>query len=60
MFTSLLFFAALSFAQDESVFSGPQPGEKLTPFKIVGTTGKDTDKEINVLEEAGDNPAVVE
>ena len=33
--------------QDEPVFSGPQPGEKLVPFVVTGALGKDADQKID-------------
>ncbi len=37
----LLCFAPLSLPADDSVFSGPQPGEKTTPFQVLDLTGDD-------------------
>ncbi|GIW81662.1 MAG: hypothetical protein KatS3mg105_3469 [Gemmatales bacterium] len=44
---------------DEPVFSGPQPGEKMTPFKVVGAYGPMAGKEFTVLENASDSPVLL-
>ena len=57
---SLILLASMFLpAQDEQIFSGPQPGEKLTPFTITGATGDDAGKELNVVNQAGDKPLVI-
>jgi hypothetical protein len=33
---------------DDPVFSGPQPGEKLTPFRVLGFAGPDAGKEVEL------------
>src|SRR5262245_3620184 len=35
-------------AADEPVFSGPQVGEKITPFKVLGVLGPQAGKEFEV------------
>jgi hypothetical protein len=45
--------------QDEKVFSGPQPGEKLTPFKVLGVFGPQAGKEFELAPPAKDGPAVI-
>lgn len=45
--------------QDEKVFSGPQPGEKLTPFKALGVFGPQAGKEFEFAPPAKDGPAVL-
>lgn len=43
-------FACTSAARaDEPVFSGPQPGEKLSPFKVLDFSGPDAGKEVELL-----------
>lgn len=44
----------------DAVFSGPQPGEKITPFKVVEITGANADKEREVItENTGGATAIV-
>lgn len=45
--------------QDEPVFSGPQPGEKLVPFVATGVLGKDADQKIDVVTESDTKPCVL-
>ena len=40
-----------SLIQDEPVFSGPQPGEKLVPFVATGVLGKDADQKLDIVTE---------
>lgn len=49
----------VSLTADESVFSGPQPGEKLLPFVMTGVLGDDADKKIDVVDEKATNPCVL-
>jgi hypothetical protein len=44
-----LLWICLCALADEPVFSGPQPGEKLTPFKVLGSTGPDAGKEVELI-----------
>lgn len=50
--------AASARAEDpaDNVFSGPQPGEKLTPFKARGLTGDLAGKEFDLVETAKGKP----
>jgi len=45
--------------QDEPVFSGPQPGERLVPFVATGVLGKDADQKIDVVTESDTTPCVL-
>ncbi|MEJ7594091.1 MAG: hypothetical protein WKF77_21335 [Planctomycetaceae bacterium] len=45
--------------QDEPVFSGPQPGERLVPFVVTGVLGKDADQKIDVVTESDTKPCVL-
>ena len=36
-------------AVQEAVYSGPQPGEKVTPFKVLPVTGKQAGKEVEIV-----------
>lgn len=40
---------SVSLAQEEKVFSGPQPGEKISTFKVLAFSGKNAGKEITVI-----------
>ncbi len=44
--------AAAGAQQQDAVFSGPQVGEKVTPFKVLGIRGPDMGKELRLLEGA--------
>jgi hypothetical protein len=45
--------------QDEPVFSGPQPGEKLVPFVATGVLGKDADQKLDIVSETDTKPCVL-
>ena len=44
---------------DDPVFSGPQVGEKLVPFKVKGVLGDLKDKELDFVTDAGGKPIVI-
>jgi hypothetical protein len=47
---ALVFFLGTAAASgDDRVFSGPQPGEKLTPFTVLGFAGPHAGKEVELL-----------
>ena len=46
-------------AAQEKLFSGPQPGEKLTPFRVFDTTGPNRGKEVDYVTQFGGAPTVV-
>lgn len=50
---------ALFLAADEPVFSGPQPGEKLTPFKVLGHSGPNAGKEVQLLADSKGGPTLL-
>jgi hypothetical protein len=56
---ALLFAASNAVAGDDKLFSGPQPGEKLTPFKVQGFSGPDSGKELRLPDPAGDAPTLL-
>lgn len=61
-FVPLLVFAALASnarADDEKIFSGPQLGEKLKPFKVVGVYGDLEGKEMDFVEKADGKPVIL-
>jgi hypothetical protein len=45
-------------AQDR-VFSGPQPGEKITPFRVLDVTGPNAGKELDYVSQFGGTPTVL-
>lgn len=54
-----LLFALLLGAADEPVFSGPQAGEKLPGFKIVGVWDDQDGKERDAIKDADGKPVLV-
>jgi len=46
-------------AADDPVLSGPQPGEKLTPFKVLLATGPRQGKEADLVPEFAGAPTVL-
>lgn len=58
--TAFGFFAltAIVLAQDP-VFSGPQAGEPVKPFKVLAITGPNAGKEVQALEGAGSKPQAI-
>ncbi|MFN3651577.1 MAG: hypothetical protein ACK47B_18530 [Armatimonadota bacterium] len=44
---------------DDPIFSGPQPGEKLTPVRALAVTGPEAGKEIDPVSAAGGAPTVL-
>ena len=49
----------VSLSADESVFSGPQTGEKLLPFVMIGVLGDEADRKIAVVDEKASKPCVL-
>ena len=57
LITGLLLSTATACAgEDPPVFSGPQPGEKVTPFKVLGVYDDQKGKEFDFVSQAGDKP----
>jgi hypothetical protein len=56
-----LFALALAgpLAAQETVFSGPQPGEKLNPFKVRGVLDPDAGKDLDFVAAARGKPVVL-
>ena len=48
-----------SISVSERVFSGPQIGEKIAPFKIRGVFGDDAGKDIDLIARAGGKPMML-
>jgi hypothetical protein len=58
--TVIVAFALGGFGPDnQQVFSGPQPGEKLTPFKVFAVTGASSGKQTELLAEPKDTPRLL-
>lgn len=55
----LLLSAATTHAADEPVFSGPQAGEKLTPFKVLIATGARMGQETDLVGEFAGAPTIL-
>jgi hypothetical protein len=60
-FALLSFVVATALAQEEkpAEFSGPQKGEKLTPFTIKGLLGDEAGKELDLVKAAAGKPVVI-
>lgn len=56
--SALLFAAQAAFAADP-IFSGPQPGEKATPFKVIALSGDTTGQERDPVTDARDRPTAI-
>jgi hypothetical protein len=56
----LLFIISIpsGFAQ-KSPFSGPQPGERIEPFKVLVVNGPEAGKEVDYLSDYGDAPVLL-
>lgn len=46
-------------AAQERVFSGPQPGEKTTPFRVLDLSGPQKDREVDYVTEFKGAPTVI-
>ena len=46
-------------AEGKTLFSGPQPGEKIPPFKVTGLVGNSDGKQIDPTSLAGGKPQVL-
>ena len=56
----LLFFSAPLAAEEAAKeFSGPQVGEKITPFKVKGVLDEQAGKDIDLVEAAGGKPLLL-
>ena len=59
MLPVLTILCALTLWADDPVFSGPQPGEKLTPFKVLGHSGPHAGKEVELLARSKGEPTLL-
>ena len=58
--SSLLPLLCVLFLQaDDRIFSGPQPGEKLIPFKVLGHAGPHAGKETQLLADSKGEPTLL-
>ena len=55
----VIVFTLLAQQSAEPVFSGPQPGEKLTPFKVRGVYDDQAGKELDLVAQAGGKPLLL-
>jgi hypothetical protein len=55
----LILVAPLAAQESAKEFSGPQVGEKVTPFKIRGVADDQAGKEIDLVEAAGGKPLLL-
>ena len=55
----LLISSTMGWAADEEVFSGPQVGEKLVGFKVLGAYDDLAGKEVDFVTAAGDKPIML-
>ena len=56
---TLCLAASAARAADDPVFSGPQPGEKLTPFKVFVASGSRKGSDISPIAEFAGAPTVI-
>lgn len=49
----------MAVAQDEPVYSGPQPGEAVAAFPLTGVFGDQADQNIDLVGQAGDGPLLL-
>lgn len=57
--TLLFSLAGVVFSAEESVFSGPQPGEKLPPLPVVMAYGSQKGKQVDFVAAAGRKPSLL-
>ena len=55
----LTFAASLIAQEKQAVFSGPQAGETVAGFKVVGVYDDQAGKTFDPLEKAGDDPLLL-
>jgi hypothetical protein len=56
---SLTLIGSIPAQSDDPVYSGPQPGEKLAPFKVLGFTGPQAGKQFDLIEQLGAAPTLL-
>lgn len=55
----IILFTLQAAGAEDQVFSGPQPGEKLLPFKLTGVRGELKEKEFDFIKLAEGKPVVL-
>ena len=55
----LLAFVPVSFSAQKALFSGPQPGERIEPFKVLAVNGPDAGKEVDYVTSYGQAPMLL-
>jgi hypothetical protein len=58
-FLTAVIMASLQAVAQEQLFSGPQVGEKLSPFKVLGTFDEEAGKQMDFVGQAGSKPIVL-
>lgn len=58
-FALSLAFVSVAVAGDEPVFSGPQAGEKITPFTVTGVYDEQAGKELDFVKDAAGKPTML-
>jgi hypothetical protein len=53
------FAPAILLGQEPQEFSGPQPGERVTPFKMRAAVGNDAGQELDLVKDAAGKPLVI-
>ncbi|HYV37543.1 MAG TPA: hypothetical protein VE988_17690 [Gemmataceae bacterium] len=56
---TLLVWTGLALGQTDPIFSGPQPGEKLTAFKVLAFSGRMPGKQMELIADAKETPRVL-
>jgi hypothetical protein len=54
-----MILAGLAWAGQDSLPSGPNPGDKLAEFKVLGFSGDEAGKEFEVLKQVKQGPALI-
>jgi hypothetical protein len=55
----LLVLPNLNVHAQDTLFSGPQPGELLEPFKVLAVNGPDAGREVDYVSRYGDSPLLL-
>jgi hypothetical protein len=55
----LLLFAVMAVAAQEKPYSGPQPGETLTPFRVLAVNGPEAGRETDFVSQFGKAPILL-
>src|SRR3989442_2138068 len=55
----LLAFVSFPFSAQKALFAGPQPGERIEPFKVLAVNGPDAGKEVDYVTSYGQAPMLL-